>query len=263
MRAQIASADGQTKTLIYSTPSPTNRNVKAAKANLEELEERLGQTYKALRKGAQLNTNEDGVSVVSSILRYISDYKKRVDNHIDANSELTPIEVPNQCAFGFEKYFRTTLIPEGEVVPRLDKQRQILSYILDQLIDADPTAIREVNREDLEDVSGDKGFQIDPVISARVPDVIDTFAFQVTFTGYTPVLRRFLNNLAKFQLPVVVRSVSVDRINSKSQADASEIFNPVNTIVNGDEKTPIISETESLFVVTLEFIEVVTAPKPE
>ena len=262
VKVQVASVDGQTKALIHANPAPTNKNVKAAQTNLEELQERLENTYQKLQQGSYLNTNEDGVSVISSILRYISDYKKRVKSHVDVNSTPTPIEVPDQFAFGFEKYLSSTLIPEGEIVPRLDKQRQILSYILDKLIAADPTSIQAVKREDFESTTGNrKGFQIDPAISARVPDAIDTLAFQVTFTGYTPTLRKFLNGLAYFQLPVVVRSVEVDRIETKLQNNASRIFNAVSS--DEDNKTPVISEIESIFTVTLEFIEVIVSPVPE
>ncbi len=259
-RAQVASVDGQLKALIYANPAPTNKNIKAAQTNLEELQERLKNTYEALQQGSYLDVSKDGVSVISSILRYISDYKKRVENHVDINSTPSPIEIPDEFAFGFEKYFRSTLIPEGEIVPQLDKQRQLLSYILDKLIAADPTSIQAVEREDFEDSKGNKGFKIDPAISARVPGVIDTLAFQVTFTGYTPTLRKFLNNLAYFQLPVVVRSVEVDRIESRPQSKLSRLFGRKSDDTessDADNKTPIISEIESTFTVTLEFIEVI------
>ena len=219
------------RAVMYANPAPTNKNVRSAQANLEELQGRLQSTYQQLQQGAYLNTSEDGVRVISGILRYISDYNKRVDNHINVNSEPAPIKVPDQFTFGFEKYFQSTRIPEGEIVPKLDKQRQILSYILDKLIN-----------------------------SARVPGAIDTLAFQVKFTGYTPTLRKFLNNLAYFQLPVVVRSVEVNRLDAKPQGRSSEAFGNVSTLNTDDNKTPVISEIESIFTVTLEFIEVIISP---
>jgi hypothetical protein len=44
-----------------------------------------------------------------------------------------------------------------------------------------------------------------------VPGAINTLAFGLTFTGYTDSLRELLNNLAKFDLPFVVRSIEVER----------------------------------------------------
>ena len=261
-RLQVASADGQIKALMYANPAPTEKNIRAAKTNLEELDGRLQSIYQELQSGAYLDTSDDGVSVISSILRYISDYKKRAENHIDVNAAPAPIKVPEEFAFGFERYYKTTIIPEGEIVPKLDKQRQILSYILDKLIAADPTSIQSVEREDFESPADkETGFKIEPAISARVPDAIDTLAFQITFTGYTPTLRKFLNSLAYFQLPVVVRSVEVGRVESNSQNKASEMFRFVSNA--DDNKIPVISEIQSVFTVTLEFIEVVVPSNPE
>ena len=256
-KARVDSADGQMKAMMFANPSPTNKNVKAARSNLESLQARLESTYQELQKGAYFETNDDGVRVISSILRYISDYKKQVNNHTDSNSLSAPIKVPNQFAFGFEEYFQSTRIPEGEIVPFLDKQRQILSYILDKLIDAGPSSIQAVKRQGFHNSDGSKGFKIDPAISARVPDAIDTIAFQVIFTGYTPTLRKFLNSLAYFQLPVVVRSVEVSRVSSKSKGRLKKIFSREFETKNSGDKTPVISEVESLFMVTLEFIEVI------
>ena len=255
-KAQVASADEQVKALGYANPAPTNKNVKAAQANLEALQGRLESIYQELRQGSQLNASEDGVSVISGILRYISDYRKNIENHVDRTAASSPIEVPDEFAFGFERYFRSTLIPEGEIVPKLDKQRKILSYILDNLIAADPISIQAVKREDFERSRGKyEKFEIDPAISARVPGLIDTLAFQVTFTGYTPTIRKFLNNLAYFELPVVVRSVEVDRVESQSKSKAGGFFNSKSN--DSDNKTPVISEIESIFTVTLEFIEII------
>lgn len=255
-KRQIASADEQIKVLMYADPAPNKRNLKAAQANLEELQERQAQVYQELRRGSDLETRQDGVKVISSILRYISDYKKSADGHLDANSEPARIEVPANFAFGFEDYVGSTLIPEGAIVPKLDKQRKVLSYILDQLFSADPSSIQAVRRENLEKSKSREKFQIDSAISARVPGVIDTLAFQVVFTGYTPSLRKFLNNLAYFELPVVVRSVEVARVESESKDSASKFFNTKAS----DVETPVISEIESIFTVTLEFVEVITPP---
>ena len=122
----------------------------------------------------------------------------------------------------------------------------------------------------MEQDSGQQGesFQIKDAISARVPGAIDTLAFQLSFTGYTDSLRIFLNNLAKFDLPIVVRSVDVQRPNkSKSTTDAitgnnlDSIFGAF-AASNDDEapeeaQKPVISENISTFTVVLEFIEIV------
>lgn len=255
-KSKIANADDQIQTLMSAKPTPNGKNMQAAKENRDELKERLSQIYKELQNGANIkvSSEDEGAIVISSILKYISDYGRRLDNHVNASSKSAPIKVSAQFPFGFEDYFGSTPIPEGSIVPLLDKQRHILSYILDQLIDSDPISILDVKRENLEEI--EKGFQIDPAISARVPNSVNTLAFQVVFTGYTPTLRRFLNNLAYFHLPIVVRSVQVNRLDSKFQAEEKPSKKNVDSDDN-DIMTPIISEIESKFTVTLEFVEVV------
>ena len=49
-----------------------------------------------------------------------------------------------------------------------------------------------------------------------MPGAIDTLAFGLTFTGYTDSLRGLLNDLAKFDLPIVVRSIKVERPSGSS-----------------------------------------------
>ena len=61
-------------------------------------------------------------------------------------------------------------------------------------------------------------------------------------------------------MPVVVRSVEVDRVNSDLQGSFGEIFNVPTDEDAVDNKIPIISEIESRFTVTLEFIEVISSP---
>ena len=255
-KAQVISADGRLKDLMYASPAPTNKNVKAAEANMEELRERLQSIREELQRGAQLDVSDDGVRVISNILRFISDYRKRVETHVDSNSVPAPILVPDQFAFGFEQYFNSTIIPEGSIVPELDKQRLVLIHILDKLIEANPSGIQSVERESIQaSRKKDRGFTIAPAISAHVPGVIDTLAFRIKFTGYTPTLRKFLNKLAYFELPIVVRSVEVSRTQSSKKTGNRE--------EETADKTPVISEIESIFTVTLEFIEIVESPNPE
>ncbi len=204
--------------------------------------------------------------------------------HKNADGVDAPIEVPDDFAFGFEKYLEKTNIDEDSVlVPQLDKQRQVLSYILDQLMAADPAGIQAVEREVLEDTGKESsGFRINPAVSARVPAAIHTLAFRVTFTGYTPSLRKFLNNLAEFNLPIVVRSVDVNRSTTsataaKAKKSPSQNIDDIFSVFGGASsgaaatteaapkanQTPVISETESSFTVTLEFIEIILPSNSE
>ena len=284
-KKQVASADSQIKGFLYAAPAPTPENVQAAKQNADELSAKLLSIREDLQRGSRLTISNDGARVMSGLQKYISNYRRQVAKHQAADGEAAPIQVPDDFAFGFEKYLIETDISEDpSLVPLLDKQRQVLSYILNQLIASDPAGIQAVERELLKVTAAEKssGFEINPAISARVPGAIDTLAFRVTFTGYTPALRKFLNNLAQFDLPIVVRSVEVDRPTTSGKAaeakkakasNIDDIFSvfggassdsvaPTDAPATANQ-TSVISEIESSFTVTLEFIEIILPSNSE
>lgn len=282
LKQQSAKVDRQLQMLLYADPTPSADNLQAAQQNATHLQAQLHRVCEKLKRGSLLTISNDGVRVMSGLQKYIAHYRKQVTTHLDANEVAAPIQVPDNFAFGFEAYIETTTIPEGEFIVLLDQQRKVLSYVLDQLIDADPSGIQAVEREALELPSDARnvGFRVNPAVSARVPDAIDTLAFRITFTGYTSVLRTFLNNLARFELPVVVRSVEVKRSStasvqassSGSQGNLEDIFGifgdssaAVASPATASEtnRTPVISETESSFTVTLEFIEIILTSDSE
>ncbi len=276
---KINRAEAQRTSLLSADPAPSPENVAASEQNVAQLRAQLDKIRENLQRGAGINASEDGVRVVASIQQYFAEYQRRftaITNQV--GDEDVPCDVPNGFAFGFDRYFDEATPPQDPAVARtLDKQRQILSYILDQLIEASPHSIKEVKREVLEVKPDSKGkaseaagFKINPAISARVPGAIDTMAFAVTFTGYTDSLRSFLNELAKFDLPIVVRSVEVQRpqgsattatrVNAGNANDIFGVFGasaPTSDEAPEEVQKPVISENVSSFTVILEFIEII------
>jgi hypothetical protein len=137
---------------------------------------------------------------------------------------------PEAARFGFAAFAN-----EGPVQDHIEpvfRQRLIAQFLVDALIEARPRAILAIKRERTmtkaerearataiangetpPESYGEEGpdyFAIDPRVSARVPGFIDTTAFRFVFTGQTAALRTFLNRLASFELPVLVREVEVD-----------------------------------------------------
>ncbi len=298
-RSAVAVAERQLEGLRKAAPAPSAQNVEASAENVARLQAELDSIREDLRRGNRLQASTDGVGVMAAIQQFITEYQRRVGNH-RSDGEPAPIQTPENFAFGFDAYIDEATVPEDvSVVPVLDKQRQILGYILNQLIAADPQSIQAVEREIVELASpgGDeerqnrqngeaaRGFTIGEAVSARVPGAIETMAFRVAFTGYTDVLRDFLNNLAAFKLPVVVRSIEVERPSgAETTADAQEgrdqlddIFSvfggagqtaPETASEGGESEPrqaqkPIIAENISRFIVTLEFIEIVLPSEAE
>lgn len=283
-KQRVAQTESQLKRLLYADPAPTVENVAVAEQNAEQLSAQLLRIREDLQQGSSLSVSSDGVRVMSGIQQYITDFQKLANAPagISEGATAAAVAIADNFAFGFGRYIDEAIIPEDlGLVPVLDKQRQVLSYIVTQLIAARPSGIQKIEREMVELQAADSeladSYQINPAISARVDGAIDTLAFSVTFTGYTRTLRHFLNNLTQFELPIVVRSVEVDRpVAAKKPAKAKgkkrskesidDIFRAFasSSVDSAEPKTPpatsqkpVISDNVSSFTVTLEFIEII------
>tara|TARA_B100001057_G_scaffold268273_1_gene268381 strand:+ start:2011 stop:2970 length:960 start_codon:yes stop_codon:yes gene_type:complete len=269
---EMSSAQARLKNLRFFDPAPSIENVEASAENVAQLQSALNTIREDLQRGDRLSISSDGVGVMAGVQQFISDYQRKSSGQVDANNEPAPISIPQNFAFGFQEYIdeaKPLTDPKRSAV--LDQQRQILSYLMDKLIEAKPASLVSVEREVLEQVESQQSiqsFQIDKAISARVPSAIDTLAFRLSFTGYTDSLRGFLNNLAKFDLPIVVRSIDIQRKGEIKNTTASTNSNNLDSIFgafggSNDEEVPkqaqkpVISENISTFTVVLEFIEIV------
>ena len=279
-KQKISSAESQLNNMRFADPAPTQENVEASAENVAELEAELRKIREDLERGARITTSTDGTDVMAGIQQFISNHQREAAAHSDKDGEPFEIIVPDDFAFGFEQYLNeATMLDDEELIPVLDKQRQILSYLLNKLYDAEPESIVSVEREVLELKAGGngsaKGFAINPAITAKVPGAINTLAFGLTFTGYTDSLRELLNNLAKFDLPIVVRSIEVERpsgVRTTAKVPASNNLDAFFGVfgdgsdsevdVPEEAQKPVISENISTFTVVLEFIEIVLPAEP-
>jgi len=288
---RLSAAKQQRSSLLESNPAPTDANLTASAANVAALESELAEIRDDLRSGSRLNVSDDPISVMAGIQQYISDFRRRAAAHVPENvrdsedpeaiDEAAGIELPEGFAFGFERYSEEADPPEDpRKVALLDKQRQILTYLMNQLIGSDPVRIRSVRRELVEIEPGEntsnesKGFRISPAVSAREEGAIETMAFALKFDGKTDALRQFLNRLAEFEMPIVVGSIEVSRPSgseavvapSEGGGGLEEIFGAFGGEGEGDDepitedseaRDPIIENIDSTFTVVLEYIEIV------
>lgn len=279
-KQNISSAESQLNNMRFADPAPTQENVEASARNVAELEAELREIREDLEQGTRMSASTDGIGVMASIQQFISEYQREATALTDKGGEPLEIIVPDDFAFGFEQYIdEARMLEDEDLIPVLDKQRQILSYLLDKLYGAKPESILAVEREVLElkaeGTGSTNSFAINPAITARVPGAIDTLAFGLTFTGYTDSLRGLLNDLAKFDLPIVVRSIKVERPSGSSTTAKVPDNNNLdaffgvfdggsNSEVAAPEEAqkPVISENISTFTVDLEFIEIVLPAEP-
>jgi hypothetical protein len=212
---------------------------------------------------------------------------------------------PEAARFGFSSFANEGPMPDH--IEAVFRQRQIAQYLVDALIEARPRAIFSIKREATlgkadrdaraaaiaegqppPEVHGEEGpdyFVIDPRVTARVPGFIDTVPFRFVFTGQTAALRTFLNRLASFELPVLVREVEVEPATAEESAaapvvddaaaaaSAPETSVAASVVLTADapapesapprasrvprasSATPIVARTLSKFTVTVEFVE--------
>jgi hypothetical protein len=164
--------------------------------------------------------------------------------------------------FGFSSYANEA--PLAGQITDVFRQRQLVQYLVEALIDAKPRELLSVQLERPADElrGGAVGkpvatrahraagpgnesdyFAIDPRISVRAPGVIATRAFRLSFTGHTATLRMLLNRLATFELPLVVRAVEVTSPEQSTLKRAST------------ESAALVVPPWSRFSVTVEFLQ--------
>ncbi|MBM3852848.1 MAG: hypothetical protein FJ399_06795 [Verrucomicrobia bacterium] len=241
-----------------------------------------------------------------------------------ALAETSGVEVrPEAARFGFSAYANEG--PETDRIEPVFRQRQVTEYLLEALLAARPRALFSVKRERTltkaerearaaaaaegappEEPAPDPGsdspdyFGVGPGVSARVRGYVDSTAFRLVFTGQTAALRSFLNKLASFELPVLVREVEVDaataeeavatpngeeaptRMEPTDAAAASVVLSTESSPAKGASPAkaapgkaaaaarapraalalPIVSKSLSKYTVTVEFIELVAAQPP-
>lgn len=277
--------------------SETGQRVAPTKANRELLQVRLDQVdgdLERIRSGMVartdriLNDSADEFTFLPKLQSFIASLKAlAAKNHVILQSDE---------AFGFAKYATQAAQPKKEMIPMLNRQRQVLDYILKQLMASEPVSILAVEREFVErppeeensrnrgrnsnsnsNTKEDDVFTIQELVTARSNEFIETSAFRIVFTGRTNALREFLNRLGKFELPLIVRSVEVvpaTESDVPKQAEAPKQNSSENALFalfgGGDEeeaevevteetdpnKKPVITETESKFTVVIEYVEV-------
>ena len=187
-----------------------------------------------------------------------------------------PIEIPQDFAFGFDRFKLESKVPEDQdEIAMLDKQRDILDFLIGELYATHPNAILSVKRQSarqsenkaFDDYYGDSSiFEIGTSVTSKVEGAIDTIPFEISFSGKTNTLRDFLNRLVEFKRPIVVRSINVSRPNESIKRKLYEetdeelqYLTPeeIEKLKEKEKRDPIVTENTSEFILTLEYIEII------
>ena len=182
--------------------------------------------------------------------------------------------------FGFASHANEG--PGSDLVPTVFRQRLEGQYLVETLIEARPRALLAVQRERPlsatqrarrnqpaqpgavrsaapagTGVVAADFFDFEGPMSVRLPGRVDTDAFRLEFSGQTPALRAFLNSLAAFRLPVIVRSVEVEPLMAGTTPADRALAGPA-----AGGLVPLVSQNLSRFAVVVEFILPAAALQP-
>ena len=283
-----------------SNPFPSKENSTAIEADRVRAQETLAGIRKALQASSELVERYASAKVPATSTDAFFDLASFVERMRESATK-ADVVIPQGSWFGFSTYSSTG--PTQELIEQVFRQRQYVEYLVGALLESKPREIRAVERsrpltaaqrEALKNAaagggaipdsspgtSGDAAadfFVIDSRSSAKNEGFVDTLPFRLTFTGTTEVLRTFLNELALFKLPVVVRSVEVSPLDKSLTGPHVEAAAPKPSSLFGvfgqdsssgaapvSEVKPLVEQIDSVFVVTVEFIKLVdkTAPSP-
>jgi len=270
-------------------PFPSRENLVALEADRQQVEKTRDEIRKSLSSKSEIaNALATAAVPTSPTDAYfdIANYVERIRN----SAKEAGVLLPTEDRLGFSDYKTTG--PERELLAAVFKQRQFAEYLLKTLIAAKPHAIDSLLRErpltpdqqrqiaeaiasgqpspEFSGTNSGDFFVIDPRTSAAVKDFVETKAFRLTFVGTTASLRQLLNELGRFELPVVVRSVEVEAMNGggrPAKSSLSAAANPfgASTVVESnpvDSVKPLVEQVDSRFEVTVEFVSLIDKTIP-
>jgi len=259
---------------------PYDRNVALTQAEIDLQIERATEYRNSLLGREEMRARFESpppnrADAFFDIASFVEDYRVKADQ---AGVELGANEF-----FGFGAF--STSGPDEARIPEVYRQRLIVAYILDRLFQSRPVSLGAIVREGEARAAAQPGrgaleptttggFRLGSGQSLATPGLAETTAFQVTFTGRTGTLRSFLNSLAEFDLPVVVRHIDVTTTGVQAtdqQPTGAEPrrgrgravdTGPARETGEAEEAPPreenilIIPETLATFTVSLEYLDV-------
>jgi len=315
----LAQRKGDLGAMATLSPAPTRDIAKVIEADLAKAQASL----------ASMQTELKGRGPAAERLRTAKVPAARTDaffdlaTFVERTRELAKkndVEIrPEAARFGFAAY--ANVGPDEKHIDPVFRQRLVAQYLVESLLEAKPRTLLAVKRErtvtkedrDARNAALQRGepppeapadaavedspdyFAVDPRVTARVGGFIDTTGFQFVFVGQTAALRNFLNKLAAFELPVLVREVEVDVPSGEdlavapptedsttaagegsAPAAASVVLAPPAPAASAAKPaaaasrsarpasppTPIVSKPFAKFTVTVEFVELVAPAAP-
>lgn len=256
--------------LARQKPAPTQENTEAIAADVAGAEKRLNELRKTIgdRKRGLSAAPKRPTDAYFALASFVE--KAR------ALAVRQQVEVRADERFGFSTY--ANVGPDTDLLAAVHRQRWVIESLVESLLESRPRSILSVQRElprrknaasasaandgessatggrvAEERVTGDARdfFEMDPQLRLSTPGLVESEAFRLEFTGQTQSLRGFLNSLAAFKLPLVVRSVQVSPLPPESSLAERAA---------AEAAVPLVAQNFSKFAVVIEYVELASAP---
>ncbi|WP_309387197.1 Amuc_1100 family pilus-like protein [Cerasicoccus frondis] len=300
----LKSAGNSLNAALSLSPAPTEENLQSAEENVASLTNALDARIKSTlgTKPGLLKATppSSGTQMLFQLRAYRNEFAQVASRTVPVDISDTEVEklkeegkpvpstsLPDNFAFGFSRYIDSGEPPADDDVALVNRQKEILTYILRKLFNTRPKGIVAVVRspEEIEALmvkptgnttSSNKGpalksdeFRIGTE-TAHVQDAVQTLPFKIVFTGLTENLRSFLKQIEEFEIPLVVRSVEVKPLEKSTKTASTQTKNDPLSIFgafgvqedkkeesNADpDREPIVEDNISEFTVVLEYITV-------
>jgi hypothetical protein len=304
---KLSNARGQLQVVADTVPAPSRETAVQIEADLAKAQQSLATMQLELRgrgpTGTRLAALKPPVARTDAFFD-LATYVARSR----AFAEKQGVTVaPAATHFGFSIYANEG--PEPVLINAVFRQRLVAHYLIEALLTARPRALLSLQRErpltaeerktrteaqaaaaadpttaasaaqpEKSATLSPDYFDLDPRLPAQASGFVEMSAFRLAFTGQTATLRAFLNQLASFELPVIVRAVEVEPASGEdlvgvleeappvvmalpATAPASIVLTAPPAKIAPPSKAPaiapIVAKSLSKFTVTVEFVELI------
>ncbi len=310
---KLVQARAELQAVADAAPAPSREVAAEIESDLARARKALATMQAELRGHGPAGAALAAVKVPAARTDAFFDLATFVERSRTQARKLGIVVAPAAAHFGFSLHANEG--PESALIGPVFRQRLVAQYLVDALFTARPRAILAIKRErpltaverkarteaalaaaaaaaadptaPVADVVPENNatispdfFDLDPRLAAPNPDLVAVSAFRLVFTGQTAALRSLLNQLATFELPVIVRTVEVEPAAGEELSLAAEEAPPVvatpapaaSIVLSAapavkavaapkpPSAPPIVAKALSKFTVTVEFVELVPAP---
>jgi hypothetical protein len=207
---QLAEQMSELDHLRAMKPAPSRENIEILKQSGQKLD-RLYKDLIAAVGDSQIQTQE-----VARPVGFLQSMSSRFAR-LRQSAETAGVKLPEGFAFGFSRYAgpTPTLPARGlsdeetkKVLTQLMKQLRAIEKLSELLIESRVDEVIQIRRAEVEPGSPSQD-ALEIPITTDPKGLYDTLPFEFQFTGTTPALRTFLNNLSKSEWFFAVRRVQI------------------------------------------------------